>query len=34
MIQVNNEKFYEDLTPENIPTLLKNLEDGVAKVGP
>ena len=34
MIQVNNESVYEDLTTESVITLLKNLENGTAKVGP
>ena len=34
MLQVNNEKVYEDLSPENVVDLLEDLKNGKAKVGP
>jgi NADH dehydrogenase (ubiquinone) flavoprotein 2 len=34
MIQVNSKWVYEDLTPENVVKLLKDLEDGTEKKGP
>ncbi|EGR28796.1 NADH-ubiquinone oxidoreductase subunit, putative [Ichthyophthirius multifiliis] len=34
MIQVNNEKVYEDLNTENVVELLKKLENGTAVPGP
>jgi len=34
MIQVNSKWVYEDLTPENVVKLLKDLENGTEKKGP
>jgi len=34
MMQVNNEKVYEDLTPESVVLLLEALKSGTAKEGP
>ena len=34
MMQVNNEWFYEDLTPENVVNLLEDFKNGTQRVGP